>query len=260
MTDVVLLRVLGIVANLLDMAYCYKGIPSPLWLNIRWGALYVVINVVQLFLLYSETRSVQLDPEAREVYATHFEPHGVTQPQFAKLMASTTRRAYAGGVELVREGELATTLLLLVDGSAAQHRGGLRVANADSTFVGNLAFLADSKPTYQSTWITTGPAHALEWNAEELKSMLKRNPDLGICFRGALRGALLDQHSSSLSQAHLNAYTHVLAGVAGDGTVTADERQFCSEFRKRHGVSDAQHADALKAMGWTPAAFEAGKL
>ena len=36
--------------------------------------------------------------------------------------------------------------------------------------------------------------------------------------------------------------------------------QFCSEFRKRHGVSDAQHADALKAMGWTPAAFEAGKL
>ena len=25
--------------------------------------------------------------------------------------------------------------------------------------------------------------------------------------------------------------------------------QFCSEFRKRHGVSDAQHADALKAIG-----------
>ena len=48
MTDMVLLRVLGIVANGFDMFYCYLVAEVPLWLNIRWGAFYVLVNVVQL--------------------------------------------------------------------------------------------------------------------------------------------------------------------------------------------------------------------
>ena len=258
MTDVVLLRVLGIVANLLDMAYCYKGIESPLWLNIRWGALYVAINVVQLYLLYHASRSVQLDKEARELYMAHFEPHGITQPQFAKLLASATRREFGAGVELVREGERASTLLLLTGGSVAQLKGGIHIANADSTFVGNLAFLVDEAPAYQTTFVACSPARALEWCAEDLKSVLARNPELGVCVRSMLQHGMLKQHRSSLSHAHLTAYTSIIAGVVSDGIVSQEERAFCAAFRERYHISTEEHASTLTAAGWTLAAFDTG--
>ena len=240
-------------------AYCYKGIPQPLWLNIRWGALYVAINVVQLYLLYSDSRAVQLDPEMRELYATHFEPHAVTTAQFAKMMATATSKSFGAGTPLVAEGARASELLLLVRGSATQHKDGLQVGSGDSTFIGPIAFLDDSQPTYPSTWVTTGPAAAYVWDAEELKALLARNPELGISVRGMLRSSLVERVTSSLASAHLTAYAYIIAGVTGDGAVSPQEQRFCAEFRKKYSITEAQHADALQAMGWTPAAFEKGE-
>ena len=261
MTDAVLLRVLGIAANLLDMAYCFKGVQAPLWLNIRWGALYVVINVVQLYLLYSATRAVDLDPESRELYTAHFQQHGVSQPQFAKLLTSASRRSFTAGATLIAEGQPSDSLLLLTSGAVAQHKEGIHLANADSTFVGNLAFLSEEASTYKSTYSARdGGASALEWPASELKQLLARNPELGVCVRAMLHAEALKTHAASLSHAPLTAYASILAGVLSDGLVGEQERTFCAAFRAKHGVTDEQHAAALRSAGWDVAAFEAGKL
>jgi hypothetical protein len=85
MTDMVLLRILGIVANGLDMFYCFLVAEAPLWLNIRWGAFYVLVNLVQLGQLYWEQRKVEMDAVQSEMFATHFLQHGMTQSQFVML-------------------------------------------------------------------------------------------------------------------------------------------------------------------------------
>ena len=64
----------------------------------------------------------------------------------------------------------------------------------------------------------------------------------------------------SLSHAPLTAYASILAGVLSDGLVGEQERTFCAAFRAKHGVTDEQHAGALRSAGWDVAAFEAGKL
>ena len=117
MTDMVLLRVLGIVANGLDMFYCFLVAETPLWLNIRWGAFYVLVNVVQLGQLYWDQRSLDLDPVQSEIFEQHFRSHGMTHPQFTKLYRLASSRVLPPGAEVVAQAADAASVSLLLDGT-----------------------------------------------------------------------------------------------------------------------------------------------
>ena len=59
-----------------------------MWLNIRWGSLYVVINLVQLGVLYYAKRSVELDPESAHLCE---EPLLAVTGRYWPLLAVTVR-------------------------------------------------------------------------------------------------------------------------------------------------------------------------
>lgn len=260
MTDVVLLRVLGIAANLLDMAYCSKVDPKgPMWLNIRWGALYVGINVVQLAFLYSEMRSVDLDPELSETYRAHFESHGVSQSQFRKLILSATPVEFRDGEIIQQEGETADGLVLMTSGAASVSEDGVQVASVDSTFAGSLAFLVDADSTYQATFAAHGAVRAYRWRAEELKAVLQRNPSLAVSVRAMLQHELLKFNKGALSFVRIGSYTQLLRGVLVDGVVAHDERAFCDDYRRSRSITDAEHEACLASAGWTVEQWRAGK-
>ena len=263
MTDVVLLRVLGIVANALDMCYCFKVAATPLWLNIGWGGLYVAINVVQLYVLYSETASVDLDPEMRELHRAHFEAHGITQQQFRKLLTRAGKVTFRAGEAIQLEGQPATKLVLMASGGACISENGVQVAKVDSTFVGNMAFLAadaaSAAPTYQATFIADTAVVAWVWKADDLRSLVETNPSLGLSVRAMLHDELLKFNQGALAYARVGSYKQLLRGVTVDGEVNAEERTFVEGFRRRVGLSDGEHVQCLKALGWSEAQWKCGK-
>ena len=155
MTDMVLLRVLGITANGFDMFYCFLVAEAPLWLNIRWGAFYVLVNLVQLGQLYWETRELAMDPAQLEAYESLFKRHGFTQPQFLKLFRLGTPRLFAAGEEVVREGDEAKTLVLILDGQGEVRVSGNPVAMLHGGVVGAAEYMHGS-PSEEAEG-TSGP-------------------------------------------------------------------------------------------------------
>ena len=280
MTDVVLLRVLGIVANSLDMCYCFKVAATPLWLNIGWGALYVVVNVVQLYLIYSETASVELDPELSDTYRAHFEAHGITQQQFRKLMAHAEKRVYPPGEAIQIEGQPAQKLVLMARGAAGISENGIQVATVDTTFVGNMSFLDSNSaggagaalrrrlsgeppppPTarYKATSTAQSAVTAWEWGSGDLQALLAANPSLGLSVRAMLHEELLKFNKGALAYARIGSYKQLLRGVTVDGVVNAEERQFVGSFRTRARISPDEHLECLAAVGWTDAQWKSGR-
>eukprot|EP00854_Cymbomonas_tetramitiformis_P030631 gene30631-38330_t len=116
MTDVVILRVLAIIANMMDMIYMYGVGDSPLWLNIRWGALYIIVNIVQILKVLYDKRSVAFDPVKERVYELMF--HDLTRVQFQVLMKEAKFIDLEPGTELCTEGQVADKLFLITDGTA----------------------------------------------------------------------------------------------------------------------------------------------
>ena len=109
----------------------------PLWLNIRWGAFYVLVNVVQLAQIYYEQRSVEMDPAAKEIFEVYFQRHGLTPVQFQKLMLLSTTKAFAPGDMLTEEGKVASELILLIDGSVGVDVAGEHAdVISDGHFIG----------------------------------------------------------------------------------------------------------------------------
>lgn len=282
MTDVVLLRVFGIIANALDMCYCAKVAATPLWLNIGWGGLYVVINAVQLYFLYSETAAVDLDPELREVYRAHFEAHGITQQQFRKLIMRAEKVTFEPGDAIQIEGRSADQLVLMTSGAAAVSENGIKVAQVDSTFVGNMSFLdgsrsassssppsaeagdstAKSTPStkFQATFTaTSNPVAAFVWKADDLKSLLAANPSLALSVRAMLHDELLKFNKGALAYARIGSYKQLLRGVTVDGVVNREEFKFVDGFRRRAQITDADHLECLAAVGWTETQWKSGK-
>jgi len=47
-------------------------------------------------------------------------------------------------------------------------------------------------------------------------------------------------------------------GGGSEDTIAADDKMALSQFRSLHGVTDAEHAEALKQLGWTPEEYEWG--
>ena len=119
---------LGIAANSLDMFYCFLVAETPLWLNIRWGAFYVLVNVVQLAQIYWDQRTLTLDPAQEEAFTSYFRAHGMTQPQFVKLYRLAALRSYAPGETLVVEDSAATHVTLVLDGRIELSKDGASIA------------------------------------------------------------------------------------------------------------------------------------
>lgn len=284
MTDVVLLRVLGIIANSLDMAYCFKVAAQPLWLNIGWGALYVVINAYQLYVIYSETASVDMDAELSEMYRTHFQSHGITQQQFRKLVNAARKVTFARGEAIQTEGQPAEALVLMAKGSASISEKGVQVATVDTTFVGSLALLGQSSPaqstssssssadaatssstatttppTYQATFAAASEVVAWVWNTDELNSLLAANPSLELSVRAMLHDELLKFNKGALAYARIGSYTQLLRGVTVDGRISVEERTLAQQFRARAGITPDEHCQCLAAVGWSEAQWQSGK-
>lgn len=175
--DILWLRVLTIVAATTLLPYFYaNGLYPP----IAWNALFLAINIYQVYRLLLERRPVQLDENDERLY--HLAFRALKPREFVKLLAAGERRTADAGSELVAQGSKLDNLLVVESGNAEVRVDGRAVAElGPGHFVGEMSYLTGDET---SAAVRAGEElRYVCWPREQLDRVLTDSPDI----RGALQ-------------------------------------------------------------------------
>ena len=236
------------------------------------GAFYVLVNVVQLGQIYMEQREVAMDPAQKDAFDSLFRRHGFTQTQFVKLWNLGVLKTFRNGEDIVKEGQMAESVILLLDGEAEQLVSGNQVMRLhDGAVAGATEYVKENRPAadsessttdeqleaahikhgkFISTVRTVSPVvHALCWDRASLRSLSTRNPAMEFPLRALLSEVVNAEQQGLLAFSRLASYRAVVAGVLADDIVTDEEHAFLVRYRRAHAITAEEHGSTLRAMG-----------
>ena len=180
--DIVWLRLLTVSGNFIVLPYYLYFFEFPLWNPIVWVAIYTIINLVMLFIIYLESRPVQLSDAEQKIYDLIFK--SIEPRVFKKLIDHGSWEELQPEVQLVNRDSELESLMLVIEGEAeVVLKNGEHVIIPTGGFIGEQSFITGGKT---SADITTGKeaAKIIRWNSEALrkhlagKETLKDNLDL----------------------------------------------------------------------------------
>jgi CRP-like cAMP-binding protein len=173
--DILWLRVMVIAGCSLEIFYRFHVASSPLWADIIWCSIFIVLNSYQLIDLIRERRTLQLTPEEMDLHRNVFSV--LPKMDFKKLVNAGKRTLVPAEAVIIEEKQHIDCLFLLVKGRAEVVAGGNVVSYlADGSFAGEISFLTGN-PTSAKV-ITTMPAHCIVWEKKTLIRLLEENEQL----------------------------------------------------------------------------------
>ena len=142
--NIIWLRSLTILGNLLVVPYYLYFFENSLWNNIFWGGVYSMINAVMLFLIYLERRPIQLSEMEQTIYDLTF--RSLEPRVFKKLIDQGSWEDLQPEVDLVTRDTDLDCLILVVDGETevVLKHGEHRFISAGG-FVGEQSFITGLK-------------------------------------------------------------------------------------------------------------------
>ena len=178
--DIIWLRSLTILGNLLVVPYYLYFFENSLWNNIFWGGVYSMINAVMLFLIYLERRPIQLSEKEQTIYDLTF--RSLEPRVFKKLIDQGSWEDLQPEVDLVTRDTDLDSLILVVDGETevVLKHGEHRYISAGG-FIGEQSFITGSKT---SADVSTGKEATtiLRWDKENLRTYMEHNQTLKHTF------------------------------------------------------------------------------
>jgi len=179
---IVWLRLLTIAGNILVVPYFLYFNEPPLWNSIVWVTIYTSINLVMLFIIYLESRPIELSDLEQNIYNMTFKS---LEPRvFKKLIDHGSLEKFQPGVNLVTRDSELDSLMYVVEGEAeVVLKHGEQLIIPTGGFIGEQSYITGEKT---SADVKTGKdaAKIIRWNSEALrkhlagKEILKDNLDL----------------------------------------------------------------------------------
>ena len=179
---IVWLRLLTIAGNILVVPYFLYFNEPPLWNSIVWVTIYTSINLVMLFIIYLESRPIELSDLEQKIYDMTFKS---LEPRvFKKLIDHGSLEEFQPDVNLVTRDTELDSLMYVVEGEAqVVLRHGEELIIPTGGFIGEQSYITGEKT---SADVKTGKeaAKIIRWNSEALrkhlagKEALKDNLDL----------------------------------------------------------------------------------
>lgn len=171
--DILLLRLVAIVAGFSGIAFAYGGLPTTNWIVIAWQCAFIAINAAWSFKLIRERRGIRFSEEEKELYQTMF--RAFAPFEFMKLMRIARWSRAEPGTRLAEAGKAVPDLMLVYNGAVdvALADGGKRRLR-DGAFVGELSFVRGGAAS--ATVEAAEPTRYLAWSKPALQDLLKRNP------------------------------------------------------------------------------------
>jgi hypothetical protein len=171
--DILALRVLTVVAGLTLLPF-YILRPDPIWVAVAWNALFLVINVFQIYRLLMERRPVRFTHTELALYRRAF--RHMPERLFLRLLRLGRWESAPPDRCLVEQGASVSDLIVLSSGSVAVRVADTAVAELDAgRFVGEMSYMT-SEPTSASVW-TREPTEYVAWARAALERFFNDHPD-----------------------------------------------------------------------------------
>jgi len=168
--DIVWLRLLTVAGNFIVLPYYLYFFEFPLWNPIVWVAIYTIINLVMLIIIYLESRSVKLSDAEQKIYDLIFK--SIEPRVFKKLIDHGSWEELQPEVKLVNRDAELESLMLVVEGEAeVVLKNGAHLIIPTGGFIGEQSFITGGKT---SADVTTGKESTtiLRWNSQNLRKYL----------------------------------------------------------------------------------------
>lgn len=180
--DILWLRALSVLAGLCFIGYFSFG-PAPSIEPVLWNALFIVLNLVQIVLLFRERSPVPLDDDEERLYRATF--RAMARRPCARLLRAGRWRELAPGEELVREGEALTRLMVLCHGTLDVLAGDKKLAELhEGRLIGEMCFVAGGVTSARV--VAAERTRVLEWDAAALRALFERDPSLRDAFTAVI--------------------------------------------------------------------------
>lgn len=181
--DIFWLRSISIVSSFAGIAYSYAALSEPLWINIIWNTVFIIVNVIWIIVILKERRSVSFSDEEKELYNTVFRTFSPVE--FMKLLRIGEWKTCKKDEVLIVEHHPAPQMMLIYNGEVEVMVKGKRIATLkDGAFIGEMSFLTGNLPS--ATVRATKETRCIAWSKEELRKLLNRNPSMWATLQGVL--------------------------------------------------------------------------
>ncbi len=170
--DILWLRIMVIAGCSIEIYYRFVIAPSPLWADIIWCSIFIVLNSYQLVVLIIERRSSFPSAEEKDLYDRIFS--AMSLPDFKTLMKTGRRVHVPEQTLLIEENRQIDDLYLIVTGQASVIAGETVVSRlSNGAFAGEMSFLTGNLTSAKV--LTTIPTQCIVWNKKELQRLFDDN-------------------------------------------------------------------------------------
>jgi CRP-like cAMP-binding protein len=150
---------------------------------VAWNALFLAINVVQMWRLLLERRPVRLRAEELALYQAAF--RSLTPREFARLLAIAAWIDAAVGDEIVAEGVRLDRMLVVASGAGDVVLRGARVAQVrPGQLIGEMSFLTEAKTS--ASVVAAEPTRCLAVPSDALRALFKKHPDMRASMQAVI--------------------------------------------------------------------------
>lgn len=271
-TDMLQLRTLSAGASVLGLAYNLLQ-PVPLYAPAAWGVLFISCNLYNIAVLLRERQQITLTDDQEKVYELAFMGFGFAPRLFLDLLESTNARWYTveKGEMVHKKGDSMHEISYLQEGEVRM----VSVTNDDMMEVitpKNGGWLGEFFDPNMDPDVYWSKPHAypisyrcdaercrfMALDRKKLHYALRENPRLTQAATNSQVKDLWGKLHSRHGQSRLMMYASMLEVAISDGEVNARERELCAHFRARDKITDKQHEEFLRKLGWSVAEFEGG--
>jgi hypothetical protein len=180
--DILALRVLTVVAGLTLLPF-YILRPDPIWVAVAWNAVFIGINLAQIYRLVLERQPVRFTHAELSLYRRAFA--AMPERDFLKLLRSGRWETAPPDRCLVEQGLSVTDLIVVSSGSVVVKVEGQAVAKLEAgRFVGEMSYLT-AEPTSASVW-TCEPTQYVAWPREALDRLFVQSPGVRVGIQMAI--------------------------------------------------------------------------
>ena len=167
---IVWLRLLTITGMMVGIPYYLYIHEAPMWNNIFWVCTYASINLVMLFIIYLESRPIELSDLENKIYNMSFK--SLRLREFKHLIDHGHLEELQPDVDLITRDSDLDSLMYVVEGEAeVVLKHGEHIIIPAGGFIGEQSYITGEKT---SADVKTGKeaAKIIRWNSEALRKYL----------------------------------------------------------------------------------------
>jgi len=180
------LRVFAIASGSVEVVYRSFFVVDPV--SVVWEALFVLVNIVQLIILWIDEHHHRFD--ADEKHFVDSMPASVERQALKRLLAIAERCSFAPGDRLIGEGEEVSHVLYLCSGIAQIEANGRVIAVCrPGDYLGEMSYLTGAPAS--ATVVAAEPMRVLAFEQKRLHEAVDRDASIHQAMEAGLNRNLV---------------------------------------------------------------------